>query len=163
MLLNCGVGEDSWESLGLGFPKGNQSWLFIWRMMLKLKLQYFGHLVWRTDTFEKTLMLGKIKVGRKRGWQRMRWLDSITDSMDMSLRKSPGVADRQGGLVCWSPWGHKELDMTEQLNWIELKPWTEKPDGQQSMGSWRVGHDQADIHMSYIFNWRQSQIFGCPT
>jgi len=120
MLLNCGVGEDSWESLGLGFPKGNQSWLFIWRMMLKLKLQYFGHLVWRTDTFEKTLMLGKIKVGRKRGWQRMRWLDSITDSMDMSLRKSPGVADRQGGLVCWSPWGHKELDMTEWLNWIEF-------------------------------------------
>ena len=120
MLLNCGVGEDSWESLGLGFPKGNQSWLFIGRMMLKLKVQYFGHLVWRTDTFEKTLMLGKIKVGRKRGWQRMRWLDSITDSMDMSLRKSPGVADRQGGLMCWSPWGHKELDMTEWLNWTEF-------------------------------------------
>ena len=56
-------------------------------LMLKLKLQYFGHLMWRTDSFEKTLMLGKIEGRRRRGRQRMRWLDSITDSMDMSLRK----------------------------------------------------------------------------
>ena len=66
------------------YPKGNQSWIFIEGLMLKLKLQYFGHLVRRADSFEKTLMLGKIE-GRKRGHQRMRWLDGITDSIDMSL------------------------------------------------------------------------------
>ena len=57
------------------------------RLMLKLKLQYFGHLMWRADSFVKTLMVRKIKVRRRRRWQRMRWLDSITDSMDMSLSK----------------------------------------------------------------------------
>ena len=56
-------------------------------LMLKLKLQYFGHLIWRTDSFDKTLMLGKIKGGRRRGWQRVRWLDGITDSTHMSLSK----------------------------------------------------------------------------
>ena len=61
-------------------PKGNQSWL-----MLKLKLQYFGHLMWRANSLEKTLMLGKIEGKKRRGWQRMRWLDGITDSMDMNL------------------------------------------------------------------------------
>ena len=85
-------------------------------LMLKLKLQYFGHLMRRTDSFEKTLMLGKIKGGR-RGQQRMRWLDGITDSMDMSLSQLRSCW-WQGGLACCSPWGHKESDMTEQLNWI---------------------------------------------
>ena len=67
-------------------PKGDQSWVFIGRgLMLKLKLQYFGHLMQRADSFEKTLMLGKIEGMRRRGRQRMRWLDGITDSMDMSL------------------------------------------------------------------------------
>ena len=66
-------------------PKGDQSWVFIGRLMLKLKLQYFGHLMRRADSFEKTLMLGGIGGRRRRGWQRMRWLDGITDLMDMSL------------------------------------------------------------------------------
>ena len=57
----------------------------LWGLMLKLKLQYFGHLMWRTDSLEKTLMLGKIEDRRRRGWQRIRWLDGITDSMDMNL------------------------------------------------------------------------------
>ena len=65
-------------------PKGDQSWVFI-GLMLKLKLQYFGHLMRRADSFEKTLMLGKIEGGRRRGRQRMRWLDGITDLMDMGL------------------------------------------------------------------------------
>ena len=65
-------------------PKGDQSWVLI-GLMLKLKLQYFGHLMRRADSFEKTLMLGKIDGRRRRGQQRMRWLDGITDSMDMGL------------------------------------------------------------------------------
>ena len=81
-------------------------------LMLKLKLQYFGHLMQRTDSLEKTLMLGKIEGGRRRGRQRMRWLDGITDAMDMSLSKLL-VGDGQGTLVCCSPWGCKESDTTK--------------------------------------------------
>ena len=81
--------------------------------MLKLKLHYFGHLMRRADSFEKTLMLGKIEGRRIRGQQRMRWLDGITDSMDVSLSKLRVLDNGQGGLMCCSPWGRKESDMTE--------------------------------------------------
>ena len=78
-------------------------------LMLKLKLQYFGHLMRTTNSSEKTLMLGKIEGKRRRGRQRMRWLDGIIDSMDTSLSKL-GDSEGQGSLACCSPWGQKELD-----------------------------------------------------
>ena len=85
-------------------------------LMLKLKLQNFGHLMQRVDSLEKTLMLGRIGGRRRRGGQRMRWLDGIIDSMGMSLSKLPGVCDGQGGLACCDSWGRKESAMTERLN-----------------------------------------------
>ena len=88
-------------------------------LMLKLKYfgEYFGHMMRRTDSSEKILMLGKIEGSRRRGWQRKRWSDGITDSMDMSLSKLRElVTDRE---AC--PWGCKESDKTERLNWTQLK------------------------------------------
>ena len=75
-------------------------------LMLKLKLQYFGHLMQRADSFEKTLMLGKIEGRRRRGWQRMRWLDSITNSIDMNLSKLQEMVT--GELAYYRSWGHKQ-------------------------------------------------------
>ena len=86
-------------------------------MMLKLKLQYFGHLMRRVDSLEKTLMLGGTGSRRRRGWQRMRWLDGITDSMGMSLSELRELVMGQGGLACCNSWGRKESDTTERLNW----------------------------------------------
>ena len=95
-------------------------------LMLKLKLQYFGYLMQRTDWLEKTLMLGKIEGRRRRGWQRMKWLGGITDSTDMSLSKFRKlVMDRKAW--CVQSMGRKESDMTEQLNWTHTSilgfPW----------------------------------------
>ena len=93
-------------------PK-DQSGCSLEGLMLKLKLQYFGHLMRRADSLEKTLVLGKMEGRRRRGRRRMRWLDGITDSMDMGLG---GLWDGQGGLLCCSSWGRKESDTTERLN-----------------------------------------------
>ena len=103
-------------------PKENQSRIFIGRTDAEAEAPILGHLLWRADSLEKTLMLGKIECGRRREWQGMRWLDSITDSMDgHEFEQTLGVGDGQWSLACCSPWGSKESDTTEQLNWTV--PW----------------------------------------
>ena len=105
-------------------------------LMLKLKLQSFGPLMWRADSFEKTLMLGKIEVRRRKGRKRMRWLDVITDSMDMSLGKLWELVMDKGSLVCCSPWGHKDLDTTAWLNWTE---------------EWKENYREIDNNLVHVF------------
>ena len=121
-------------------------------LMLKLKLQYFGHLMQRVDWLEKTLMLGGIGGRRRRGWQRMRWLDGITDLTDMSLSKlRESVMDRER-LACCNSWDRKESDTTEQLNWRDDFIKKQKNRGQMMLPYLRDSHMQILLGSLYLWN-----------
>ena len=122
MLSNFGAGEDTFEGpldckeIKPVNSEGNQLWIFTGRTDAEAELQYFGHLKWRANSLEKTLMLGGIEGKRIRGQQRMRWLDSITHSMEMNLSKLGEIVK---GKEAWHAVGHGVAK-----SWIQLRDWT---------------------------------------
>ena len=102
-------------------PKGNQSWIFTGRTDAEAEASILWPPEAKSWLIWKALMLGKTEGRRRSGWQKMRWWDGITDSMDMSQSNLWELGDRLGCLVCCSPWDCKESEMTEPLNWIELR------------------------------------------
>ena len=102
-------------------PKRNQSWIFTGRTDAEAEALVLWPPDAKSNSLEKTLMLRKIEGRRKRGWQKTRWLDGITDSIDMSLSKLLSDGEGERSLACCSPWGRKESDTTEWLNWTHTK------------------------------------------
>ena len=132
IIWNCDAREASWKSLGLQWnqtssilKKVNLEYS-LERLMPKLKLLYFGHMMRRANSLEKTLIVGMVKGRKRNRLQRMRWFHGITESMDMCLSKL-GNSEGQGSLMCCSSWDHKVLDKTEWLNKnkknLELESW----------------------------------------
>ena len=121
--------RDSWESLGQqgdlyqSIPKELNPEYSLEGLMMKLKLQYFGHIIQRANSLEKTLTLGKIEGRRRRGRQRMRWLDGITNSMGHEFEQTLGDSEGQGSLACCSAWNCKDMTWlskwTSRTNWLE--------------------------------------------
>ena len=108
--------------------------MFIDRTDIEAEIQYFGHLMGRADSLEKTLMLGGIESRRRRGWQRMRLVGWHHQLDGHGFGWTPGVGDGQGGLACCPSWGQKESDTTERMNWTELTAlWSEKMIGMISV------------------------------
>jgi len=164
MLLNCDVG---WRLLRIPWTvrRSNQSILkeinpeySLEGLMLKLKLQYFGHLMWRANSLEKTLMLGKIEGRRRRERQRMRWLDGHHRLYRHEFEQAPGSGDGQGNLLCCSPWGHKESDQTQLSDWTELAPrWHLFL--QHSSVQWDISWRLLGITGPVLFSWFRCHLF----
>ena len=151
MLLNCVVGEDSWESLGhrsnQSIPKEINPEYALEDLMLKLKLQYFGYLMWRANSLEKTLMLGKIEGRRKRGRRRIEIVGWHHQLDGHEFEQAQGAGDGRGSLVCCNPWVTK--------SWIRLSDWTDW------LTDWLTDSEHGTTNISlrswFQFLWMNSQ------